>query len=72
MPTSGVGRYEAGVLWMEANPAAGEHGLANLSGSAPDIGIVGYTTGGGFGWLARRYGLACNKRSGDRAGDRRR
>jgi hypothetical protein len=56
-----VGRYEAGVLWMEANPAAGEHGLANFSGSAPDIGIVGYTTGGGFGWLARRHGLACNK-----------
>jgi FAD/FMN-containing dehydrogenase len=56
----GVGRYEAGVLWMEANPAAGEHGLANFSGSAPDVGIVGYTTGGGFGWLARRYGLACN------------
>jgi hypothetical protein len=55
-----VGRYEAGVLWMEANPAAGEHGLANLSGSAPDIGVVGYTTGGGFGWCARRYGLACN------------
>jgi hypothetical protein len=55
-----VGRYEAGVLWMEANPAAGEHGLANFSGSAPDIGVVGYTTGGGFGWLARRHGLACN------------
>jgi FAD binding domain len=55
-----VGRYEAGVLWMEANPVAGEHGLANLSGSAPDIGIVGYTTGGGFGWLARKHGLACN------------
>ncbi|MEK6326853.1 MAG: FAD-binding oxidoreductase [Actinomycetota bacterium] len=59
-PNKRVGRYEAGVLWMEANPAAGEHGLANFSGSAPDIGIVGYTTGGGFGWLARRYGLACN------------
>ena len=58
--SSSVGRYDAGVLWMEANPAAGEHGLANLSGSAPDIGIVGYTTGGGFGWCARRYGLACN------------
>jgi FAD binding domain len=56
----GTARYEAGVLWMEANPAAAEHGLANLSGSAPDIGVVGYTTGGGFGWLARKYGLACN------------
>jgi FAD/FMN-containing dehydrogenase len=57
---NGTGRYEAGVLWMEANPAAGEHGLANRSGSAPDIGVVGYTTGGGFGWIARRHGLACN------------
>jgi FAD/FMN-containing dehydrogenase len=57
---NGIGRYEAGVLWMEANPAAGEHGLANRSGSAPDIGIVGYTTGGGFGWIARKHGLACN------------
>jgi FAD/FMN-containing dehydrogenase len=59
-PDDGIGRYEAGVLWMEANPAAGEHGLANRSGSAPDIGIVGYTVGGGFGWIARRHGLACN------------
>ncbi len=59
-PDNGTGRYEAGVLWMEANPAAGEHGLANRSGSAPDIGIVGYTTGGGFGWIARKHGLACN------------
>ncbi len=59
-PGDRTGRYEAGVLWMEANPAANEHGLANLSGSAPDIGIVGYTTGGGFGWIARKHGLACN------------
>jgi FAD binding domain len=57
---NGTGRYEAGVLWMEANPKANEHGLANLSGSAPDIGIVGYTTGGGFGWIARKHGLCCN------------
>ena len=59
-PGDGTARYEAGVLWMEANPKANEHGLANLSGSAPDIGIVGYTTGGGFGWIARKHGLACN------------
>jgi FAD/FMN-containing dehydrogenase len=59
-PDNGTARYEAGVLWMEANPVANEHGLANLSGSAPDIGIVGYTTGGGFGWIARKHGLACN------------
>ena len=55
-----TGRFEAGVIWRDANNAAGEHGLATLSGSAPDVGVVGYTLGGGFGCFGRRYGLACN------------
>jgi FAD/FMN-containing dehydrogenase len=59
-PEARIGSFEAGVIWLDASNAAGEHGLATLSGSAPDVGVVGYTTGGGFGWLARRYGLACN------------
>jgi FAD binding domain-containing protein len=59
-PEARIGRFEAGVIWRDAGNAAGEHGLATLSGSAPDVGVVGYTTGGGFGWLGRRYGLACN------------
>ena len=29
-------------------------------GSAHDVGIVGYTLGGGLGWLARAHGCACN------------
>jgi hypothetical protein len=53
-------RVEAGVLWGEVSLAAAEHGLAALSGSSPDVGVVGYTLGGGLGWLARRYGLAAN------------
>jgi FAD binding domain len=59
-PESRVGRFEAGVIWRDAGHAAAEQGLAAFPGSSPDAGIVGYTTGGGFGWLARRYGLACN------------
>lgn len=55
-----VGRFEAGVEWRDAANAAAKHGLAVLSGSSPDVGVVGYTTGGGFGWLGRRHGLACN------------
>jgi FAD/FMN-containing dehydrogenase len=39
---------------------AGEHGLAALAGTSPDVGVTGYTLGGGLGWLARRYGLAAN------------
>jgi FAD/FMN-containing dehydrogenase len=40
----------------EAAPA----GLAPLSGSAPAIGAVSYTLGGGLGLLSRRYGYAAD------------
>jgi FAD/FMN-containing dehydrogenase len=53
-------RVGAGALWGEVVPAASEHGLAALAGSAKDVGVVGYTLGGGIGWLARRHGLACS------------
>ena len=59
-PDARTARAEAGVLWEEVVLAAGEHGLAGLAGSSPDVGVVGYTLGGGVGWLARRYGLAAN------------
>jgi hypothetical protein len=53
-------RVNAGALWEEVTNPAAEHGLAALAGSAADVGVVGYSLGGGLGWLARRYGLACN------------
>jgi FAD/FMN-containing dehydrogenase len=59
-PEARVARVEAGVIWIEAVKAAAEHGLATLAGSSPDVGVVGYTLGGGMSWLARRYGLAAN------------
>ena len=55
-----AGRVEAGVLAMELAGAAQAEGLCFLPGSAPDVGVVGYTLGGGFGWLGRRHGFACN------------
>jgi FAD binding domain/Berberine and berberine like len=54
-------RVEAGVLWADVAVAAGEHGLAALHGSSPDVSVVGYSLGGGLGWLGRRHGLACNR-----------
>jgi FAD/FMN-containing dehydrogenase len=53
-------RVDAGVLWAEVTDAAAQHGLAALAGSSPDVGVVGYTLGGGVSWLGRRYGLASN------------
>src|SRR5262249_61275782 len=53
-------RVEAGALWAEVTDAAAQHGLAALAGSSPDVGVVGYTLGGGVSWLGRRYGLASN------------
>jgi FAD binding domain/Berberine and berberine like len=53
-------RVQAGALWGDVVVAAAEHGLAPLAGSSADVGVVGYTLGGGIGFLARRYGLACN------------
>lgn len=56
-----VARVEAGAQWIDVTVPASAAGLAALSGSAPDVGIVGYTLGGGLSWLGRRYGLACNR-----------
>jgi hypothetical protein len=53
-------RVGAGVRWGEVQRAAAAHGLAGLAGTSPEVGVVGYTLGGGLGWLARRHGLACN------------
>ena len=53
-------RAEAGVLADAVAHAAGEHGLAYLAGTSPDVGIVGYTLGGGFNWMIRKHGLAAN------------
>src|SRR6185295_1659799 len=53
-------RVEAGVLWAEVTEKAKEHGLVGLAGSSPDVGVVGYSLGGGVSWLARKHGLAAN------------
>ncbi len=55
-----MARVEAGAVWAPVIQAAEAHGLAPLSGSSPGVGVVGYTLGGGLGWLGRRYGLASN------------
>jgi FAD/FMN-containing dehydrogenase len=48
---------EAGLTAGEYTNAAAEHGLATGFGDAPTVGISGLTTGGGIGYLVRKYGL---------------
>ncbi len=48
----------AGAKWGKVLAQAQAVGLAPLLGSAPDVGAIGYTLGGGMGWLARKYGLS--------------
>ena len=57
----GWARVGAGVKWARVIEAAAEHGLAPLSGSSSDVGVVGYTTGGGLGPMARTHGLASDR-----------
>jgi FAD binding domain/Berberine and berberine like len=59
-PNGRLARVEAGTLWLEVIEAAAQHGLAALAGSSPNVGVVGYTLGGGLSWFGRKYGLAAN------------
>ncbi len=54
-------RVEAGVRVLELSEAAQAHGLSSLPGSSVDVGVIGYTLGGGMSWLGRRFGFACNR-----------
>jgi FAD/FMN-containing dehydrogenase len=60
-PVTGIARVGAGTLAEDLVVAAGEHGLACLHGSSPDVGVAGLTLGGGIGWYGRAHGLACNR-----------
>jgi len=51
---------EAGIKWGSVLEKAQAAGLAPLLGSSTDVGAVGYTLGGGMGWLARKYGLSAD------------
>jgi FAD/FMN-containing dehydrogenase len=55
-----VARAGTGCLWQDVVGAAAAHGLAALHGSSPDVGVSGFTLGGGIGWYARKLGLATN------------
>ncbi|WP_432980697.1 FAD-binding oxidoreductase [Dactylosporangium sp. CA-233914] len=59
-PAARTARAAAGARWSQVIEAAAPHGLAPLSGSSSQVGVVGYTLGGGVGPLGRRFGFAAD------------
>lgn len=60
-PVTRTARAEAGAVWQQVIEKAAPHGLVPLSGDASDVGVVGYTLGGGFSVLAREFGFASDR-----------
>jgi FAD/FMN-containing dehydrogenase len=59
-PVRRIAKVGPGARWGQVLAATKPLGLAPLSGSSPDVGVTGYTLGGGVGWLARHFGLAAD------------
>ncbi len=53
-------RAEGGTTWADFDRETQAFGLATTGGAISSTGIAGLTLGGGLGWLAGKYGLACD------------
>jgi FAD/FMN-containing dehydrogenase len=51
---------DAGCWGGHVDGETQQHDLATTMGQISDTGIAGLTLGGGFGWLSRQFGLACD------------
>ncbi len=57
-----VARVAAGTRWQQVVEASAPHRLAALNGSSPQVGVVGYSLGGGLSpVLGRSYGWAADR-----------
>jgi FAD/FMN-containing dehydrogenase len=56
-PEAKTATAQTGLTAAEVNAATGEHGLVIGFGDTGSVGIGGIVTGGGVGYLVRKYGL---------------
>ncbi len=59
-PKRRVARAQGGATWGDFDRATQAVGLAGTGGIVPSTGVGGLTLGGGFGYLVRKHGLACD------------
>ncbi|MDR7083730.1 hypothetical protein J2X01_003025 [Arthrobacter ginsengisoli] len=59
-PVERTARVGAGVKWRTVLEASLPFGLVGLHGSSTDVGVVGYTVGGGLPILGRAHGFAAD------------
>lgn len=60
-PDARTATVGAGTKWRAVLDAAAPYGLGGLCGSTSDVGVVGYTVGGGLPVLGRAYGFAAER-----------
>lgn len=59
-PAERKARAGGGLLWGEYDHETQAFGLASPGGAISTTGIAGLTLGGGYGYLSRRHGMACD------------
>jgi FAD/FMN-containing dehydrogenase len=59
-PETRTAHVGGGAWVVHVDTAAQKEGLATTLGEISNTGVGGLTLGGGFGWLARSFGLACD------------
>jgi FAD binding domain/Berberine and berberine like len=55
-----VARVESGAIWLDVTTKTAPHDLIPTLGSAHDVGVAGFTLGGGYCWMSRKHGLSAD------------
>ncbi len=63
-PVARIARVGGGATARDLDHATHAFGLATPTATVSDVGVAGFTLGGGIGYLSRAHGLACDNLAG--------